>query len=226
MFSSVIAIVQPLLRSLIIVLLVSAPMIQSFSHFRRNGFVNSFRMQRNFRKLFPSSDRGMWSWNQQIMFSSNIDPLVSPAPASGFQFQNLLYKERYLVEKDDQTVGEDQYDRPFFQDDIIERGTDNGSRDRVSNRNEPESVMTSNDFAAMELQARQLALEEDVHDQAVQSYARISSQLQSMGRGTGQRHVKSHLLEWYDPFCRKIVEEINMIRQENKNRYVRLFLCT
>jgi hypothetical protein len=116
------------------------------------------------------------------------------------------------------------YIAPGVDDDMLEEGheyshpspTYMGELDRFEGDVDFSSHLRNSDHEAeaLDLQARQLALEEDVHEQAVASYARISSQLKSMGRGTGQRHVKAQLLEWYDPLCSKIVDEINSIRRK------------
>ena len=63
---------------------------------------------------------------------------------------------------------------------------------------------------------RQLALEEEQFDLAVQDYVDIQSGLMAMGRGTSMKSVQKTMVSWYEPLCTLIEKEVLSYTSDQK----------
>jgi len=64
------------------------------------------------------------------------------------------------------------------------------------------------------LYVRQIRIEEEQMQEAVQSYTKTLNQMLEMGRGTGLKYIQRILLKWYEPFTQVLVKEIGMIKSK------------
>lgn len=67
-----------------------------------------------------------------------------------------------------------------------------------------------------EMYQRQLALEEEQFDLAVQDYVDIQSGLMAMGRGTSLKSVQKTMVSWYEPLCALIEKEVASYTSDQK----------
>lgn len=67
-----------------------------------------------------------------------------------------------------------------------------------------------------EMFGRQLALEEEQFDLAVQDYVDIQSGLMAMGRGTSLKSVQKTMVSWYEPLCTLIEQEVSSYSSDQK----------
>ena len=64
------------------------------------------------------------------------------------------------------------------------------------------------------LYLRQMLLEEEMHNDAVETYTAGLKQLMGMGKGTHLKYIQRVLLKWYEPLVKEIETEIKAV--ENK----------
>lgn len=67
-----------------------------------------------------------------------------------------------------------------------------------------------------ELYQRQLALEEEQFDLAVQDYVDMQSGLMAMGKGTSMKSVQKTMVSWYEPLCTLIEKEVSSYAHDQK----------
>jgi hypothetical protein len=186
------------------------------SHYH-HGLLRCFVTRGRIHNSYQITSLGHSVQASQIPFSSISDAAVATSEASGSSnsvaLNTLLFSDRIVTRLDGLPRAEDDFMNSLHseQSDFQNKYS---AVEKIGVMDQAHILEPSKeDFNFLDLQARQLALEEDVHEQAVANYTKIALQLQSMGRGTGQRHIKAQLREWYGPFCKKLVEEINSIRR-------------
>eukprot|EP01041_Mallomonas_annulata_P008967 gene8967-18555_t len=62
------------------------------------------------------------------------------------------------------------------------------------------------------LYLRQITIEDQQHQQAVNEYTEGLQSLLKLGRGTGLKHFKGLLLSWFEPLTKEILREFDLIR--------------
>jgi hypothetical protein len=66
---------------------------------------------------------------------------------------------------------------------------------------------------------RQLRIEEEQQEEAVNTYTDSLKELISIGRGTGLKHVQRILLRWYEPLTQEIAAEMKLIARKVPGNY-------